>query len=107
MWRGNENETRLLLLDEPTTALDLAHQQQFVSVMRQLAQRGVGIVMVVHDFNLLASVAGQLLALRDGSMAASGSLDEVLTPAVFNQVFGVDVSISAHPKTGRPVVITA
>ena len=107
IWRGRKNETRLLLLDEPTTALDLAHQQQFVSVMRELAARGVGIVMVVHDFNLLASVASCLLALREGSQVISGSLEEVLTGRVFKQVFGVEVSISAHPETGRPVVISA
>ena len=97
---------RLLLLDEPTAALDLQHQKLVAQVLRKLAAEGCAVVIVMHDFNLLASIADQLLVLENGRVAAQGSPTEVMTPRVFHEVFGVDVSISSHPTTGRPLVVT-
>lgn len=105
IWDCDTLNTGLLLLDEPTAALDLAHQQQLIALLRIMAARGMAIVMVVHDFNLLASVADRISALKQGELKAQGSPAEVLTTDVFEQVFGVEVFISPHPVSGLPMVM--
>jgi len=95
---------RLLLLDEPTSALDMAHQQQVLHAVRILAARGCAVVLVIHDLNLAASVADQILVLDAGQQLTLGSPDEVLTVALFQQVFGVAVSITRHPQDGHPLI---
>jgi iron complex transport system ATP-binding protein len=95
---------RLLLLDEPTSALDLAHQQQVLLAIRQLARKGCSVVLVIHDLNLAASVADQILVLDKGQQAALGTPDQVFTQALFKEVFDVDVIISNHPQGGFPLI---
>ena len=107
VWLPLAAQPRLVLLDEPTTALDLSHQLQLMQLIRRLASQGCAIVLVVHDFNLLSGVAGQLCALRDGAQVAQGSVTEVMTAAVFKEVFAVDVHITPHPGDGRPIVISS
>ena len=106
VWPDTRNEPRLLLLDEPTAALDLAHQQLMMNTLRKLAQRNCAIVIVAHDFNLIAGLADKISALKQGCQIAYGSASEVLTKEMFAQVFEVDVTISAHPDTARPLVIS-
>jgi iron complex transport system ATP-binding protein len=96
---------RTLLLDEPTSAFDLQHQQMTLALARQLAGQGVGVLMVVHDLNLAASVADQLIVMKDGTIAASGSPAEVLTERLIDEVFKVDCTITAHPRSGLPMVV--
>lgn len=95
---------RLLLLDEPTSALDLAHQQQVLMALRKLTQRGCSVVLVIHDLNLAASIADQILVLDKGRQAALGRPDQVLTHELFKDVFDVDVTISKHPREGHPII---
>ncbi len=95
---------RLLLLDEPTSSLDLAHQQQVLLAIRQLTRRGCSVVLVIHDLNLAASIADQILVLDKGQQAALGSPDQVFTRELFKQVFDVDVTISDHPQGGFPLI---
>jgi len=104
VWRGGE---RLLLLDEPTSALDLAHQQQVLQAISRLAADGCAVVMVIHDFNLLAASAGQLLALHGGRCYAMGAPDVVLSQQLFRDVFSAEVHITRHPVHGRPLVVSA
>jgi iron complex transport system ATP-binding protein len=102
---GEESLTgRLLLLDEPTSALDLAHQQQVLSAVRQLARRGCAVVLVIHDLNLAASIADQILVLKKGQQAALGRPKQVLTTELFKEVFAVDVTVSSHPTGGYPMI---
>ncbi|MDE0952193.1 MAG: heme ABC transporter ATP-binding protein [Halioglobus sp.] len=102
---GEESLTgRLLLLDEPTSALDLAHQQQVLSAVRQLARRGCAVVLVIHDLNLAASIADQILVLNKGQQAALGRPKQVLTTELFKEVFTVDVTVSSHPTEGYPMI---
>lgn len=102
---GEETLTgRLLLLDEPTSALDLAHQQQVLLAIHQLARRGCTVVLVIHDLNLAASIADQILVLEEGRQAALGTPEQVFTTALFKRVFAVDVTISRHPQEGYPMV---
>lgn len=95
----------LLLLDEPTAALDLAHQQQVMELLRGLASRGVAIVLVVHDFNLLASVADRISVLAAGTLVAQGTPGEVLTEPLFREVFDAEVIVARHPRSGLPMVM--
>ncbi len=106
VWLPVADQPRLVLLDEPTAALDLAHQQQLVALVKQLAGEGCTLLLVVHDFNLLSSAAQQLSALRAGRCVAQGEVADVMTTEVFQDVFGVAVSITEHPVDGRPVVIS-
>jgi iron complex transport system ATP-binding protein len=94
-------EPELLLLDEPTLHLDLAHQVALLGTIRRLrAQRGLAVVAVLHDLNLAAAFAPRVVLLADGRVAADGPADEVLTPALVERVFGVAVS-EATDALGR------
>ena len=95
---------RLLLLDEPTSALDLAHQQQVLLAVRELARRGCAVIMVIHDLNLAASIADQILVLDQGRQFALGSPEQVFTTTLFEEVFAVKVSISRHPQGDHPMI---
>lgn len=97
---------RFLLLDEPTSALDLAHQHQIMAVARTLAEQGVGVLAILHDFNLAAQYADYMVLLEKGQVAASGSVDQVLEPALMSRVFGIGIDVVAHPRSDRPLVIT-
>jgi iron complex transport system ATP-binding protein len=106
IWRGEDTEPRLLLLDEPTAALDLAHQQLIMDSLRALTQTGCAIAMVAHDFNLLSAIADKITVLRDGSQVTFGAPEAVLSRDIFAKAFDVEVSITSHPDTGRPLVIS-
>ncbi len=96
---------RYLVLDEPTASFDLAHQQLTLEIVRRLAGRGVGVVMVLHDLNLAARCADRLLLLQCGGIAASGSAIEVLTRDNLRTVFQVEAHIDTHPVAGTPLVV--
>lgn len=105
IWSRDSLAGKLLLLDEPTTALDLTHQQQIASLIGELAARGCAVVLVIHDVNIIAGIADQLIALQGGRQAAAGSPREVLTEDLFRTVFAVDVIVSDHPHRQQPVII--
>ena len=98
--------TDLLLLDEPTTYLDLAHQVEVLDLVDRLhADGGRTVVMVLHDLNLAARYAHHLVVVRDGRVHAAGPPAEVLTAATVREVFGLDATILADPHTGGPLVV--
>ncbi|MFI6298061.1 ABC transporter ATP-binding protein [Nonomuraea sp. NPDC050790] len=98
--------TDLLLLDEPTTFLDLAHQVEVLELVRHLhAQAGRTIVMVLHDLNLAARYADRLVAMRDGSVVAAGTPHEVLTEELIREVFDLDSKVITDPVAGTPLVV--
>ena len=106
IWLPCETGDQFLVLDEPTAALDLAHQQLTLDIVRQLAARGVGVVMVLHDLNLAARCADNLVVFDGGLVAAQGAPEQVLTEQLIDQVFGVKAMIARHPLTNKPLVIT-
>jgi len=99
-------DTGLLLLDEPTTFLDLAHQVEVLDLVTRLnRERGRTVVMVLHDLNLAARYSDVILVMRGGAVVAHGHPVEVLTPGLLEDVFGLDASVLPDPRTGLPIVV--
>ncbi|MBE7325794.1 ABC transporter ATP-binding protein [Nocardioides sp. Y6] len=100
--------TDLLLLDEPTTFLDLAHQVELLDVLADLnAARGTTVVMVLHELNLAARYADHLVAMKDGRVVAAGDPREVVTEELVHDVFGLQACVVPDPVTGTPLVVPA
>lgn len=95
----------VVMLDEPTAALDLKHQESVLETMRDLAARGNAVVVVLHDLNLAGAYADTLTLLRQGELVASGSAREILTARLISDVYDTPVEVIAHPKTGKPLVL--
>ncbi|KRF26135.1 ABC transporter ATP-binding protein [Phycicoccus sp. Soil803] len=99
-------ETDLLLLDEPTTYLDVAHQVEVLDLLRDLnASRGTTIVMVLHELNLAARYADHLVAMRDGVVSAVGAPADVITRDGVREVFGMDCRVIDDPVSHTPMVV--
>ncbi len=105
IWQPSDHGEQFLVLDEPTSAFDLSHQQLTLDIVRQLAERGVGVLMVVHDLNLAARCADNLVVFDGGVIAAQGKPKDILSEQLIEKVFGVKSIISQHPVTKRPLVI--
>jgi iron complex transport system ATP-binding protein len=99
-------ETDILLLDEPTTFLDVAHQVEVLDLLTDLNRdRGATIVMVLHDINLAARYADHVFALRAGRLVASGAPGDVVTADLIREVFGLDALVVPDPVSGAPIVL--
>jgi iron complex transport system ATP-binding protein len=99
-------ETELLLLDEPTTYLDIAHQYDVLSLLKRLNQKeGRTIVMVVHDLNHASQFADYMVAISEGKIAYSGTPREVMRPEILYEVFGIHSNILNDPVTGQPICL--
>ncbi len=99
-------DTELLLLDEPTTYLDLAHQVEVLELVAELnARRGRTIVMVLHDLNHAARYAHHVVAMKDGRIVAEGAPAQVVTEELVAEVFGLDCAVVPCPVTARPLVV--
>ncbi|VXC27456.1 ABC transporter ATP-binding protein [Pseudoclavibacter sp. 8L] len=99
-------QTDLLLLDEPTTFLDVSHQIEVLDLLTDLNQsRGTTIVMVLHDLNLAARYADHLIALADGGLHAAGEPGDVLTVDTVRAVFGLESLVVQDPVSGRPLMV--
>ncbi|MCB1690085.1 MAG: heme ABC transporter ATP-binding protein [Halioglobus sp.] len=106
IWESSPDGERYLVLDEPTSSFDLAHQHLTLEVVRSLADKGVGVLMVIHDLNLAARCSDQMFLMQCGNMVISGTPQEVLQRETISRVFQVDASIGVHPLSGTPLVIT-
>jgi iron complex transport system ATP-binding protein len=99
-------QTDLLLLDEPTTFLDVSHQIEVLDLLTDLNRdRGTTIVMVLHDLNLAARYADHLVAVAGGRVHAAGEPGSVLTAETVRAVFGLDSQIITDPVSGRPLML--
>lgn len=98
-------ETGLLLLDEPTTFLDVAHQVELMELFAELNERGRTIVAVLHDLNHAARYASRIVAMRGGRILAEGTPAEVITSARVHEVFGLANVVVDDPVTGGPLVV--
>lgn len=99
-------DTDILLLDEPTTYLDVAHQLEILDLLTDLnSSRGTTIVMVLHDLNLAARYSDRLIAMRAGAVHSTGTPEEVVTEQTMQEVFGVSSRVLPDPVSGRPMVM--
>ena len=98
--------TDLLLLDEPTTFLDVAHQVEVLDLLTDLNRaRGTTIVLVLHDLNLAARYADHLVAMVDGAVHSAGAPGDVLTEDTVRTVFGLESRVIEDPTSGRPMML--
>lgn len=97
--RAVAQQAPLMLLDEPTAALDLAHQQGIMRLLRSLCEkRGMGVLVVTHDLNLAAAWSDRIILLRDGAVAAEGPPSAILVEEKLRTVFGADLWTSTTPE---------
>lgn len=98
--------TPIVLLDEPTTFLDLNHQLDVLQLVRSMnRERNTTVLMVLHDLSLAARYSDRLVAVADGRVVADGAPWDVLTPTVLREAFSLDAQIIPDPVTGTPLVI--
>ncbi|GAA1508490.1 ABC transporter ATP-binding protein [Nocardioides humi] len=98
--------TEILLLDEPTTYLDIAHQVEVLDLCEELtSERGYTLVAVLHDLNLACRYASHLIAMKDGSVVAEGPPAEIVTADLVEEVYGLPCVVTTDPETGTPLVI--
>jgi iron complex transport system ATP-binding protein len=103
---GSSPTTSILLLDEPTAALDLAYQLEIANLLRELQSHlHIAIVVSTHDLNFAAGLCRTLLLLKDGKVLAAGPTADVLTPANIRTLYGVDADVRQHSGAGHLVVV--
>lgn len=98
-------QTPLLLLDEPTTFLDIAHQIELLELLTDLHDSGSTLVAVLHDLNHAARYATHLIAMKDGAVVAEGRPGEIVTADLVEEVFGLPCIVVPDPVTGKPSVV--
>ncbi|GAB1422365.1 hypothetical protein MASR2M15_25950 [Anaerolineales bacterium] len=98
-------QTDVLLLDEPTTYLDMAYQIDVLDLLDDLNEQGRTIIMVLHDLNQAARYADSLVALRGGQIVTQGTPEQVMTPENIRQVFGLETIVIKDPITQTPMCI--
>jgi iron complex transport system ATP-binding protein len=98
-------QTEILLLDEPTTFLDLAYQIEVLDLLQELNEHGRTIIMVLHDLNQACRYAHHLIAMREGKILVQGEPSTVMTEEMVKTVFGVDAHIVPDPVTGTPLCV--
>ncbi len=102
---AEDGTPRLLLLDEPVASLDIRHQLEIMSIARNFAEEGGAVVAVMHDLNLTALFADELLLMRDGRLVVSGPTAAVVTDAILEKVYGCRLRVNAVPPAGVPFVL--
>jgi iron complex transport system ATP-binding protein len=103
LWPGEVGQT--LLLDEPTSMLDPLHQHTTLQAVREFADRGASVLVILHDLNLAARYCDRLLLLEGGRPVALDTPEQVLRPEPLKAVFGLDVLVQKHPERGHPLII--
>lgn len=97
-------DSKCLLLDEPTAALDIAHQIEVLSLIRALSRdKGLGVVIVLHDINMAARFCDRIHALKAGEVVASGTPGDIVTPAMLKTIYGIDMGILPVPGSSAPL----
>lgn len=100
-----DGQPRWLLLDEPVSSLDIAHQLQVMEIARGFARAGGGVVAVMHDLNLTALFADRVAVLAEGQRLAFGALGDVLTDEILSCAYGCALRVSAPPPPGIPYIL--
>lgn len=103
LWPGQAGQT--LLLDEPTSMLDPLHQHTTLQAVREFADRGAAVMVILHDLNLAARYCDRILLLEGGRTVALDTPQQVLRPESLKAVFGLEVLVQSHPERGHPLII--
>ena len=103
LWPGQAGQT--LLLDEPTSMLDPLHQHTTLQAVREFADRGAAVLVILHDLNLAARYCDRVLLLEGGRPVALDTPEQVLRPDALKAVFGLEVLVQPHPERGHPLII--
>lgn len=97
-------EPSVLLLDEPTSALDLHHQVRFFQIFSKLVEDGLSVIVVTHDINLASLFCHRMVLFHQGRILREGPPEAVLQKEMISLVYGDEILLSTHPRTGRPIV---
>ncbi|SFF57307.1 heme ABC transporter ATP-binding protein [Thermoflexibacter ruber] len=100
-----EHPDSWLLLDEPTTGLDLLHQQEMISTAHELSRKGYGVIAILHDLNLAMQYADKVLIMREGKLLSWGTPAQVLTCETIHQAFDLPVRLIRHPELQCPMIV--
>ena len=103
IWENKQ--ARYLLLDEPVSALDIAHQKILMQQVKNFSEQNVGVVLALHDLNLAALYADQILLMNKGSVVSKGTPEQVLTAANIESVYKTAVSVIPHPVSNVPQIL--
>ena len=98
-------DTGILLLDEPTTFLDIAHQFELMDLLADLHDNGRTIVIVLHDINQACRYANNVVVLRDGAIYQQGNPTQVVTAKMLHDVFEIECRVLPDPETGTPMCV--
>lgn len=104
IWEAS-GEPRCLLLDEPTSSLDLTHQHQTLKIAKKFARQAVAVLIILHDLNLAAQYADRIALLKNGKIVRLDAAEKVFTPDAIQETFGVKVSVIKHPHFDCPLII--
>jgi len=97
-------DAECLLLDEPISALDVAHQVEVLSLVHRLSQeKGLGVVVVLHDVNLAARFCDEIIALHKGRLISRGAPSQIMTADRLQSIYGIAMGVLPHPDTGQPL----
>jgi iron complex transport system ATP-binding protein len=100
-------EPKILLLDEPTTALDLKHQVHFYDIVEKLRRaKGLTVISVTHDLNLILKFCTRILVLKSGKILADGTIDDIVKKDILENAYDTSIEIIAHPQSGIPIILT-
>lgn len=100
------SEPRYLLLDEPTSSLDIKHQHAVLTTLRGLLDTELGLLIVMHDLNLASRYADRVVVMNGGGVVADGLPEDVLRPDILEAAFAASFSITRHPQSDRPLVVS-
>lgn len=97
-----------LLLDEPISALDIAHQIEVLSLVHRLSrEKQLGVIVVLHDINMAARFCDEIIALHSGRLIAHGTPADIMTPEALHRIYGLDMAVFPHPGSGLPVALAS
>jgi iron complex transport system ATP-binding protein len=102
--RALAQEPRLLVLDEPTSHLDVRGQHEMLGLLRDRSSAGLTVLMAIHDLNLAAAYCDWLVVMRAGAVVAQGAPEALLSPPLLQDVYDVETTVMQHPKTGKPLI---
>ena len=97
-------EDRFLLLDEPTSSMDVAYELNLLNLAKEVRKTGVGVIVVLHDLNLAARFSDQIILMNSGLIVASGQPEEVLSDRILSDVYSTELRVERHEELDRIVV---